>query len=100
MSKYAQGDTFWQAMQNLSETLKEWTPSVTTEESEINARLRMYQMTGINKIEIFVEKDGKRFAVRCANTRSFIKAGSEREALMKYVEAKAKTSKINPGCDI
>lgn len=94
---YAQGATFWQAMQNLCETLTEFQPSFSDGEHDLNARLRMYHETGINRVEIFVEEDGGRFAVRCANTRSFLEAGSEREALMKYVETKAKTSVVNTG---
>ncbi len=97
LSKYAQGETFWKAMLNLCETLDEWVPSAGTEESDINKRLKMYHETGINKVEIFVDEDGKRFAVRCANSRSFLKASNEQNALMKYVEARAKTSVIDPG---
>jgi len=57
----------------------------------------MYQETGINKIEMIVSKDGDRFGVQCTNSRSFFKAESEKEALMAYIEARAKTSKINTG---
>jgi len=96
-TKYAQGDTFWQAMQNLSETQREMIPSPDSDESDINARLKMYHETGINKIEIFVDQEGKRFGVKCANTRSFIEAGSEQEALEKYIAAKARTSVVNTG---
>lgn len=95
LSKYAQGETFWQAMQNLAETLREWHPSQNGDESDINARLKMYHETGINRIELFVENEGKRFAVKCANSRSFIQADSEQEALMKYIETRAKTSVVN-----
>ena len=73
LSTYAQGETFWKAMLNLCETLKEWIPSGTAEESDINKRLKMYYETGINMVELFVEKDGNRFAVKCANSRSFLK---------------------------
>ena len=97
LSKYAQGETFWKAMLNLCETLDEWIPSNTAEESDINARLKMYYETGINKVEIFVEEDGKRFAVKCANSRSFLEASGDKDALMKYVETRAKTSVIDPG---
>jgi len=79
LSRYAQGDTFWQA------------------ESDFNARLKMYYETGINKVEIFVEKEGKRYAVKCANSSSFTDGKDEQEALMKYVEARAKTSLVNTG---
>lgn len=97
LSKYARGETFWQAMLNLCEMLQEWIPSDKTEESDFNDRLRMYQETGINKIEIFVEKEGDRYAVKCANSRSFIDAEVEHKALLKYVAAKAKTSLENKG---
>ena len=97
LSKYAQGDTFWQAMLNLGETLSEWIPSISTEASNVNERLKMYNETGINKIEMIVSRDGDRIGVQCANSRSFFKAESEREALMAYIETRAKTSKINTG---
>jgi predicted RNase H-like HicB family nuclease len=97
LSQYAQGETFWNAVQNLAETLPEWTPSSVTEESDINSRLKMYYETGINKVEILIEKEDNRYSVACANTRSFIQADSEKEALMKYVEAKAHSSKVNTG---
>ena len=97
LSKYAQGETFWKAMQNLAETLREWSPSSLTEESDINARIKMYHETGINKVEILIDKDEDKYAVACSNTRSFIQAHSEQEALMKYVDAKAQSSKINTG---
>jgi hypothetical protein len=84
-------------MQNLCETLSECPPSDTPEEVDINLRLRMYQETGINRVEIVVDKDANRFTVTCANTRSHIEAGSEQEALKKYVAAKAKTSVVNTG---
>jgi hypothetical protein len=98
LSKYAQGDTFWKAMQSLCETLKEWTPSQLSEESDINKRLKMYYETGINMVELFVAaENGKRFAVKCANSKSFLEAANEIDALMKYVETRAKTSVIDPG---
>jgi len=97
LSRYAQGETFWKAMLNLCETLQECVPSETIEESDFNARLKMYYETGINKIEIFMEKEGKRFAVQCANSRSSIGADDEQEALLKYVELKAKSSNVNKG---
>ena len=68
-----------------------------TEESDINQRLIMYYETGINKVEIFLEEEGDQYAVKCANSRSFINAPTEMEALMKYVEARAKTSEVNIG---
>lgn len=97
LSKYAQGETFWKAMLNLCEMLDDWVPSADTEESDINKRLKMYYETGINKVEIFVEEDGKRYAVKCANSRSFLEASNEQDALMKYVVTRAKTSVIDPG---
>lgn len=84
-------------MLNLGETLRELTPSETTEECDFNTRLKMYYETGINKIEIFVAKEEGRYAVKCANSRSFLDAKDEQEALMKYVEARAKTSAVNTG---
>jgi len=97
LSKYAQGETFWQALLNLCETLRDWISSDSSEESDFGARLRMYQETGINKIDILVENDGGRFAVKCANSRSFIDAKNEQEAIMKYVTTRAKTSLVNTG---
>ncbi len=96
-SKYAQGDTFWQAMLNLGETLSEWIPSSSTDASDVNDRLKMYRETGINKIEIIVSEDGDRYGVQCTNSRSFFRADSESEALMAYIETRAKTSNINSG---
>lgn len=97
LSQYAQGETFWKAMQSLCETLKEWVPSRTSEENDINRRLKMYYETGINMVELFVGQDGKRYAVKCANSKSFLEAADEIDALMKYVETRAKTSVIDPG---
>ena len=100
LSKYAQGETFWKAMLSLCETLKEWVPSLPTEESDLNKRLKMYYETGINMVELFIEQEGKRYAVKCANSRSFLEAADEIDALMKYVETRAKTSVIDPGLKI
>ena len=97
LSKYAQGDTFWQAMLNLSETLREWLSSEQLEETDINSRLKMYNETGINKVELFVDKEGDRYAVKCTNSKSFIDADSEQDALIKYISARAKTSVVNTG---
>ncbi len=97
LSKYAQGDTFWQAMQNLCETLKKWAPSDNSEESDFNSRLKMYYETGINKAEVFVEKNGSSFSVKCGNSKSSFDADSEEEAVVKYVEVRAKTSVVNTG---
>jgi len=97
LAKYAQGETFWKAMRNLAETLSEWIPSSLAEESDIKARLKMYYETGINKIEILINKEHDRYAVSCSNTKSFIRASNEQEALMKYVDAKAESSRVNTG---
>ena len=97
LSKYAQGDTFWQAMLNLSETLREWLPSKKAEETDIHSRLKMYNETGINKVELFVENEGGRYAIRCTNSKSFVEADSEQDALLKYIAARAKTSIVNKG---
>jgi hypothetical protein len=97
LSNYAQGETFWKAVLSLCETLGECIPSEMTEESDFNARLKMYYETGVNKVEILVEQESKRYTVRCANSRSFIDADNEQEALFKYVEIKAKTSSVNTG---
>ena len=97
LSKYAQGDTFWQALLNLSETLRDWIPSGQSEETDIHLRLKMYNETGINKVELFIDKEGDRYAVRCTNSRSFVDADSEQDALLKYIAARAKTSVVNTG---
>jgi hypothetical protein len=97
LSKYAQGETFWKAVLSLCETLQECIPSSTMEESDFNARLKMYYETGVNKVEIFVEQENKRYAVRCANSRSFFDANDEQDALFKYVGVRAKTSSVNTG---
>jgi hypothetical protein len=57
----------------------------------------MYNETGINKVELFVEKEGSRYAVKCANSRSFVEADSEQDALMKYIATRSKTSVVNTG---
>lgn len=97
LSHYAQGDTFWQALQNLSETLKDWIESQSTGETELNSRLKLFNETGINKIEIFVEAEKKRFAVRCANSRCVVKAPDEKNAVIQYISTRAKTSVVNTG---
>ena len=97
LSKSAQGEPFGRAMLSVCETLKEWIPSQTAEESDVNRRLRMYYETGINMVELLVETEGKRYAVKCANSKSFLEAVDEIDALMKYVETRAKTSVIDPG---
>jgi hypothetical protein len=97
LSRYAQGETFWKAVLSLCETLKAWIPSQTAEESDINMRLKMYYETGINMVELFVKEEDNRYAVKCANSKSFLEAADEIDALMKYVEIRAKTSVIDPG---
>jgi hypothetical protein len=97
LSHYALGSTFWQAMLVLAETLREWIPSQTDEETDINRRLKMYSETGINRIEIFISEEKERYAVRCANSLSRVDARSEQDALKKYVSARAKTSVVNTG---
>jgi hypothetical protein len=57
----------------------------------------MYNETGINKVELFVGKEGSRYSVKCTNSRSFVEAESEEDALIKYIEARAKTSVVNTG---
>jgi len=97
LSEYAQGETFWQALRNLSETLKDWTPADDAEETDFNRRIKMYNETGINKVEILVDREKKRVGVRCANSRSLIKAKDDVDALKKYIETRAKTSVVNTG---
>jgi hypothetical protein len=97
LGRYALGETFWQALGHLLEAVPAPIPSATAEESDFAGRLRMYQETGIHKVEIFVEKNGSRFAVRCANSQSVLAAASEEEALRKYVAVRAKTSAVNTG---
>jgi hypothetical protein len=97
LSRYAKGETFWQAMLNLIETQPESKASGRDEEVEINARLRMYHETGINRVEIFVSQEAKLYSVRSANTRSRIAAGSEQEAMCQYISTKARTSVVNTG---
>ena len=97
LGRYASGETFWQALGALVAAHPDIKPSASSEESDPGARLRMYQDTGINKIEIFVEKDGGRCAVRCANSRSLLAEPSELAALLRYLEIRAKTSTVNTG---
>lgn len=97
LSGFAQGETFWKAVQNLHETYKEWLPSKNPEETDLRSRLTMYHETGVNKVEIFVEEDKNKFTVTCANSRSFIEANDSRDALKKYIEGRAKTSVVNTG---
>ncbi|MFC2157446.1 hypothetical protein ACFLT9_06380 [Acidobacteriota bacterium] len=97
LSQYAQGDTFWQALRNLSETLKDWVESLSTEETDINSRMKLFRETGINKIEILVEAEKKKYSVNCANSRCVIKAPDERSAVIQYISTRAKTSVVNTG---
>ena len=57
----------------------------------------MYNETGINKVELIVDREKKRIGVCCANSRSLIKAKDELDALRKYIETRAKTSVVNTG---
>jgi hypothetical protein len=97
LSQYARGSTFWQAMLGLAENLHEWTPSESSEETDINRRLMMYSETGINRVEIFVNEEEGRYSVKCANSSSIIDTQSEQDALMKYITARANTSVVNTG---
>jgi hypothetical protein len=97
MERYALGETFWQAMRALLAAHPETTPSFSTEEANPAARVRMYEETGIHKVEIFIDKDGGRFSVRCANSRCQWEEKSESAALLRYVEVRAKTSLVNTG---
>jgi hypothetical protein len=97
LTHYARGDTFWQAISGLLEICRGCRPSPAAEESDLPARLKMYDEIGINKIEIFVDKAGDKFAVRCANSRSLLDAATELEALQKYVAVRGKTSLVNVG---
>ena len=97
LSRYARGETFWKAMLNLCEILRDWRASPSMEESDISSRVKMYSETGINKVEIFIAQEGNEYMVKCSNTRSYIPAKSENDALLRYVEVKAHTSNINTG---
>ena len=97
LSRYSQGETFWKAMRNLGESRGVWIPSASPEECDFSARLKLYQDTGINRVEVFVHKEGGKYSVRCANSRSLIEAPDEQEALTKYVDAMARTSVVNTG---
>ena len=97
LSRFAQGETFWKAAQNLLELNKNLIPSKETEETNVGYRLNMYQNTGVNKVEIFIETDKNKYSVKCANSRSYFDAEDTQDALKKYVEGRAKTSVINTG---
>jgi len=97
LSKYAQGDTFWKALLNLCETNKKFSPSPNIKQSPMNQRIKMYYETGLNKVEIFVQKEKSRFSVKCSNSKSFLKAPDEQKALMKYIRSRADKSVIDPG---
>lgn len=97
LSRYALGETFWQAMGELCRSGTAWAPDTAEDESALPERLRMYHETGVHKVEIFVEEDDRRWSVRCANSRSFVPAASRDEALVKYVETRALTSRVNTG---
>lgn len=97
LSDYAQGETFWKAAQNLLELNKNLIPSKETEETDIGSRLNMYQNTGVNKVEILIDKEKNKYAVKCTNSRSSFDAADVQDALKKYIEGRAKTSVINTG---
>ena len=97
LSHHAQGETFWKAMRRLAGDLPELVSSPTAEETDLNHRQKMFFETGVNRVEIFIEAEGAKFAVRCANSRSLFDARDEKEALCKYIERRADTSRINTG---
>ena len=99
LSRSATGATFWQAMQTLCGAMQEWRPAANVSETDLSTRLKMFHETGVQKVELFIESVGDRYAVRLANMRSLIEAGSEQEALLKFVDIKAQTSVINTGGD-
>jgi hypothetical protein len=112
LSHYAQGETFWKAMKHLAADMPTFVPSPAAEETDLLHRQKMFFETGVNRVELVIEAEpvgpGKgrgeagseqspRFAVRCANSRSSFDARDEREALCKYIERRADTSRINTG---
>jgi hypothetical protein len=99
LSLYARADTFWRAVKGLCERMAEPVASTTSDETEISRRLLMFQETGVNKVEVFVEADGDGFAVRCANSRSRLKVGDEIQALLVYIDRRAETARVNTGGD-
>jgi hypothetical protein len=97
LSRYAQGDTFWKALLNLCETNNKFLPSPHPKPSPMNQRIKMFYETGLNKVEILVEKKKNRFSVQCSNSKSFLTAPNEQKALMKYIQSRAEKSVIDPG---
>lgn len=97
LSRYAQGETFWKAMKNLTTALNDYPPSTGDEETDITRRQKMFYETGVNLVEIFVGPDGEKFAVKCANSRSLFDARDEKDAICKYIERRADTSRVNSG---
>ena len=97
LQHYAQGETFWKAMKNLSDATPEFPSSSGEEETDITRRQKMFYETGVNKVEVFVEPDGNKFALKCANSRSLFDAKDEEEAPRKYIAQRADTSKVNSG---
>ena len=100
LSHYARGDTFWRAVKSLCDTMPPPVASTTSDETDIGRRLLMFQETGVNKVEVFVEADGDGFAVRCANSRSRLEAGDVVDALLIYVDRRAETARVNTGEDV
>lgn len=95
LEKYAQGKTAWQALQHLCETLQQFVPAASIDESDFNKRLKMFHETGINKIEIFIEKENSKYSVHSAGVRSFIESDDEQSALVKFAEMMALNSLEN-----
>ena len=97
LSKYGQGETFWRSLQNLADALKAFSADTAAEETPMDRRIRMFQETGINRIEIFVEKRPDGFWVRCTNSSFRVKAADEIAALREYIDKRAQTSRVNDG---
>lgn len=95
LHRYAQGKTAWQALQHLCETLEHWSAAADNTETPFQARLKMFQETGIHKIEVFVDHHGSQYQISSAGVRSTILAESEREALLKYLDIMAANSLQN-----
>lgn len=95
LHRYARGKTAWQALQHLCETLQHWSAAADAAETSFQARLKMFQETGIHKIEIFITRSGSHYQISSAGVRSTIQAESEREALLKYLDIMAVNSLQN-----
>jgi len=97
LSRYARGETFWKALLNLCETMKEYVPSQNSEQSQMDQRIKMFYETGLNKVEILVEKDHNGSSIECSNSKSSVITKKEHEALMKYIRSRSEKSVIDPG---